>query len=86
MSKKWKHTIKIRDILDIDIDWSNRDHERDEVGAAGEKMFLRLAEYEFLNFPNPKRFTQVTTEKGFNKVLDDLFDYCGANDIRVVWS
>lgn len=83
---QWKHTIKLKDLLD------DEDVDREEAKRLGGEMALRLLA------PEPKRLfgndirlqavierfqTDCLSQPDFNDILDDLYDWADNNRVWI---
>lgn len=74
----WKTSVKFRDIVNS-FDF-NAD-EKQEVLRVKKLLVERLKKYPDIEHYT-KRFNRVTTKEGFNKVLNELYDFC---DMFRIW-
>lgn len=68
----WKTTVKLRDIIN---QFDNNANEKQEVLRIKKLFIERLKKYpDLADFS--KSFNRVSTKDGFNKKLNELYNYC----------
>lgn len=79
MENKWKKTVQLRDIIN---QFDNNADEKLEVLRIKKLFIERLKKYpDLVDFT--KLFYRVTTKDGFNKKLNELYNYCDTFNIWV---
>ncbi len=79
--RNWQHKIKIRDISeDPNFD---EEKELEVIPGYGKKMKERLSAYTFITKELGNSFLKVKTLAQFNRKLDNLYNFCDANNIWV---
>lgn len=79
MENKWKKTVQLRDIIN---QFDNNADEKLEVLRIKKLFIERLKKYpDLVDFT--KLFNRVTTKDGFNKKLNELYNYCDTFNIWV---
>ena len=76
---EWKSEVEFRDLLK-DFDFSK--NEREEIQRIKPIWIERFNQYDELKKFIPA-LKKVKTLKGFNRWLNDVYDYCDANRIWV---